>query len=214
MTKKDVSPTQRMLNTWAIIVIIWSVYRAYVKTDLPLWFDELIAKPFVFILPVAYYISRYETHGFFKGLDLKRSLPDFIFGFSLGLAVLGLSLFTFGTNNTISFPSITIILYLLGIALATSISEEILSRGFVLKRLYAESKNIISATFFASFLFFVLHIPILFTNKDIFGVTLLQVMATDLLMSFGISLIYLQRKNLVIPILIHMFYTFALYLVM
>ena len=214
MTKKDVSPTQRMLNAWAIVVIIWSVYRAYVKTDLPLWFDELIAKPLVFILPVAYYISRYEGHGFFKGVDLKRSLPDVIFGLSLGLAVLGLSLFTFGTHGAITFPSITIILYLLGIALATSISEEILSRGFVLKRLYAESKNIISATFFASFLFFVLHIPILFTNKEIFGVTLLQVMATDLLMSFGISLIYLQRKNLVIPILIHMFYTFALYLVM
>ncbi|OGK13248.1 hypothetical protein A3A93_00520 [Candidatus Roizmanbacteria bacterium RIFCSPLOWO2_01_FULL_38_12] len=214
MTKKDVSPTQRMLNAWAIVVIIWSVYRAFVKTDLPLWFDELIAKPLVFILPVAYYISRYETRGFFKGLDLKRSLPDFILGLSLGIAVLGMSLFTFGTSKAINLPSMSVIGGLFFIALATSMSEEILSRGFVLKRLYEESKNIIGAIFFASFLFFVLHIPILFTNKDIFGITLIQVMATDLLMSFGISLIYLQRKNLIIPILIHTFYTFALYLVM
>ena len=42
MTKSETSPTQKMLNVWAIILIIWSLYRATFKTGLPILFDEFI----------------------------------------------------------------------------------------------------------------------------------------------------------------------------
>ena len=102
--------------------------------------------------------------------------------------------------------------YFAVIALASSFSEEILSRGFILKRLYEDSGNMISSTFIASFLFFFLHIPILFTNPNIYGVGLIQVMITDLVLSFTVSLLYLQRRNIIVPILLHAFYNLSIYL--
>src|SRR3990167_6992014 len=70
--KTKVTPTQRALNLWAVILIIWAVYRA--KFQLPEWFDEFLAKPLVFILPTYYYIKRVEKKSFFQSLDLNFKL--------------------------------------------------------------------------------------------------------------------------------------------
>ena len=105
-----------------------------------------------------------------------------------------------------NFPGISNFLFISITALATGITEEILSRGFVLKKLYEESKNIYTASFFASILFFFLHVPILFANTKITGGMLLMFMTTDMLLSMVNGLIFLQKKSLVIPIFIHAFY--------
>lgn len=79
-------------------------------------------------------------------------------------------------------------------AVATGISEEILSRGFVLKKLYEDSKNIYTSSFFASTLFFFLHVPILFTNYRLNGNMILLVMGTDLILSLVNCFVFLERK--------------------
>ena len=167
--KTKVTPTQRALNLWAIILIIWAIYRA--KLKLPEWVDEFIAKPLVFIFPVYYFIKKIERKPFFSSIDLKFkiALPDLLISLIIG------GIFSFSAilanvlkfNKLIFFPhavSIEGLLFMVGLALATGISEEILSRGFILKRLYEESRNIYTSSFFASILFFFLHVPILFTN--------------------------------------------------
>ena len=106
----------------------------------------------------------------------------------------------------------TLLMYVL-ISFASSFTEEALSRGFVLKRMYEESRNPFTAIFFSSFLFFFLHIPILFTS-NLYGIDLLKVMMTDLLLSFAVSFAYLERKSLLVPILIHAFYNLSIYLFM
>jgi len=207
-----------MLNTWAIILIMWAVYRVYFKTNLPIWFDELFAKPIIFLIPVYHYISTYESKGFWEGIDLKKNTikKNLLFGFVIGaiffLVGFIVQYFKNGNFTFISTISIVQIVYYCFIAVASSFSEEILSRGFVLKRLYEDSKNVLSSVSFASFLFFFLHIPILFTNPNLHGQALLQVMATDILLSFAVSFLYLQRKSVIIPILIHAFYNLSLYL--
>src|SRR3989344_3962000 len=45
------SHTEKILNVLAIVLIIWSLYRAYFKTSLDPLIDEFIAKPLVFLLP-------------------------------------------------------------------------------------------------------------------------------------------------------------------
>jgi membrane protease YdiL (CAAX protease family) len=97
-------------------------------------------------------------------------------------------------------------------ALATGISEEILSRGFVLKRLYEDSKNILTSSFFASILFFFLHVPILFTNIKLTGNLLLFFMVTDIILSLFNSFVFLIRKSLFLPIFIHALYNITLLL--
>jgi membrane protease YdiL (CAAX protease family) len=218
--KEKVSPTQRALNVWAIILIIWCVYRSQFKTELPEWFDEFIAKPLVFLVPLYYYIKHYEKKNFFEAVDLKWKNHSTDILMSLGM---GLVFFMTGAAahfvKTGSFmppvdkvATVLTLGYYVALAFASSISEEILSRGFVLKRLYDESKNVYTSVFFSSFLFFFLHVPMLFTNQQIFGQALLQIMFTDLVLSLAVSIMYIQRRNVLLPIFIHAFYNLSIYL--
>lgn len=215
--KSKVTPTQKALNLWAIILIIWAVYRA--KLKLPEWFDEFIAKPAVFILPVLYYIKKFEKKDFTSALYLKTKkigsdilLSVGIGGFFLVSAILANLLKSGKVDFFARFSDPQTLLLVIALALATGISEEILSRGFVLKRLYEESKNAYTASFFASILFFFLHVPMLFANLKINGNLLLLFMATDLILSLINSFIFLERKSLLVPILIHAFYNLSIIL--
>jgi len=216
--KNKISSIQKMLNTWAIVLIIWALYRTYFKTSLPLWFDELFAKPIIFLIPVYYFITTYESDDFWKQVDLKtqKIRHHIMFGLGIGFIffVTGfiVQYVKNGNFNFLTTTSVMQIIYYCIIAFASSFSEEILSRGFVLKRLYNDSKSVLSSVFFASFLFFFLHIPILFTNPHLYGNVLIQVMATDILLSFAVSLLYLQRRSVIVPILIHAFYNLSIYL--
>ena len=211
--KKAVTPTQKALNLWAVILIVWSVYRTYFK--LPEWFDEFVAKPAVFVLPVFVYIKWVEKKEILSSLYLNKNLKVFLKEFFISLGIGSLLLLTALIAVYLRFKKIGLFGHFPGFnqltlifitALATGITEEILSRGFVLKRLYEESKNVYSSTFFASILFFFLHVPILFASSKINGSMLLVFMVTDLLLSMVTGLIMIQRKSLTVPILIHAFY--------
>ncbi len=211
--KKAVTPTQKALNLWAVILIVWSIYRTYFK--LPEWFDEFIAKPLVFVLPVFIYIKWIEKKDILSSLYLNKNLKVFLreFFISLGIGILFLltallSVYLRFKKVGLSgnFPSFNQSGLIVLTAAATGITEEILSRGFILRRLYEESKNVYSSTFFASILFFFLHVPILFASSRINGNMLLIFMVTDLFLSMVTGLIMIQRKSLTVPILIHTFY--------
>jgi membrane protease YdiL (CAAX protease family) len=214
------TPIQNMLNIWAIIMIAWALYRWYFQTSMPLWFDEFIAKPFVFILPIYLYIVKIEKKNFFSGVSLNIPLPakQLLTGIIIGVIFFATGLLSFYMREK-SFTLSTLLSHLttplwliIIVSAATSISEEIVSRGFVLKRLYQDSKNMYTSAFFASILFFFMHIPIFFTNQNIVGSALLQIMATDFLFSFAVSFLYIQSKNLYLPIIVHALYNVSIYL--
>ena len=213
MKNKKITSTQKALNLWAVILIVWSVYRTYLK--LPEWFDEFIAKPAVFVLPVLVYIRLVEKKEVFSSLFINTNFKNFVKEFFISFGVGIMLLLTALLSVYLKFKKIVLFGHFPGFsqlglifitALATGITEEILSRGFVLKRLYEESKNVYSSTFFASILFFFLHVPILFASNKINGSMLLVFMVTDLLLSMVTGLIMIQRKSLTVPILIHAFY--------
>lgn len=207
--KSKSSYTEKVLNVWAISLILWSIYRANFKTDLPIEFDEFFAKPIIFILPAYIFIKKIDKVNFFQAIALssKNFLRELLIGATIGIiffaALIAVNAGKFNITGSRIF-------YTLAIALAAAISEEILSRGFVLKRLYEQSKNIYSSSFLASLLFFFLHVPILFTSSSINGFLLLQVMLTDLVLSLSLSFLFLQRNNLIAPIFVHAFYTLGL----
>jgi membrane protease YdiL (CAAX protease family) len=208
--KEPISSTQKALNLWAVILIVWSLYRA--NFHLPEYVDEFIAKPLVFIVPVYFYIRNIDKKNFFNSIGLKlKSIPvDFFVSLLIGLIFFGAVMLAnlLKTGKVMLSPQNIIIVVVT--ALATSISEEILSRGFILKKLYDESKNIYSACFIGSILFFLLHIPILMTTARLTGNLLLMFMALDIIFSLVVSFIFLQRKSLALPIFIHAFYIIAL----
>ena len=212
--KTEITPLQKSLNIWAITLILWSLYRGFFKTELPIWFDEVVAKPLIFIGPIYYYITKKETQDFLKAIDLKNKywkdglLWGILFGTIFFIVGFTTQLVRVGSYENLSLPisSLANLITLILLAFATSLSEETLSRGFILKRLFQDSKNMLSASFFTSFLYFFIRVPMLFSDPDIRGMMLIQIMATDFVFSFAVSILFLQRKNLFLPIVIHAFY--------
>ncbi len=215
--KDKVTPTQRMLNIWALVLIVWALYRANFK--MPDWFDEFLAKPMVFILPVYYYIKTSEKKSFlastwFHGKSIVKDIVEGIVigGVFFASAILAQFMKYHRLMPKLSDGGESGLPIIVAMAFATAISEEILSRGFVLKRLYEASKNLYTSIFFSSILFFFLHIPILFASGKMGGNMLLVVIMTDMLLSVITSFVYLQRKSLVLPIFIHAFYNLSIIL--
>ena len=214
MSKSEVSPTQRMLNVWAITLIIWSFYRATFKSDLPIWFDEFIAKPLVFLLPIYIFISKYEKGAFLKGIGFskKNIVTDVLFGLGMGGVFVGIAFFVRMAKGlpfvSLSFTSSSF-LWVCATIMAASM-EQILSTGFVLKRLSEESTNIIRPLLISAVLFFFLHVPVLFGADKISGSALMQMMMLNTVLSLVTSTVFLLRKNIVAPIIVYALYLLSL----
>ncbi len=215
MSKSETSHTQKMLNVWAIILILWSFYRATFKSGLPIWFDEFIAKPFVFLIPIYWFITQIEKTPFIKGLGFskKNIVKDVLFGFGIGMLIFGVAYFSRMIKG-LPFPSIKLsfesIIWILSTIMAAAM-EQVLSTGFVFKRLSEVSKkNLIRPLLTAALLFFFLHIPILFGAEKISGSILMQMLVLNTILSITTSLVFILRKNTVAPIIIHAFYLLSL----
>lgn len=208
--RRGISHLEKALNIYGIILILWSFYRFYFKLSQPIWFDEFIAKPAIFILPVWYFVSRYERKSFWEGLHLhtKSPLVDIIGGLLVGSVFFIASAFRSGS---VHIDQNTIILFIF-VALASSISEEIVSRGFVLNRLYDSNKNVILSSVYASILFFFLRVPILFVENKLTGNMLTQTLAVNFVLSLVISLLFIYRRSLLFAIAIHFMYALSFYL--
>lgn len=208
---KAVSTTQKILNVWAIILILWSFYRAAFTNAA--WFDEFVAKPVIFILPIYFYIKKREKADFFSQISLtnKNFLEDLVIGLLIGFVLITAAILTHPLKsiNTAFWSQILPLFFL---SSATAISEEILSLGFMLKRLLNESKNLITSIFNASALFLILHIPILLKAEKLSGPRLLMFFYLNMILIVINSIIFIRRRSLTLPILIHTFYNLSILL--
>lgn len=212
------SKIQKVLNIYGIVLIIWSIYRVKLSgLGIPEWFDEVIAKPFVFLLPTYIYIVHSELHSFISGIHLysKSVRKDILIGLGIGstffISALAAHIFKHGGIDVAQFKTYSFLILIL-VTLATAFTEEAFARGFILSRMYADSKNVYSSAFNSSILFLILHIPILFTVPDLRGNLLLIFLATDFVLSLVNSFVFLDRKNIIAPVLIHALYNIALLL--
>jgi membrane protease YdiL (CAAX protease family) len=208
-----------VFQIWAWILLIWSLYRYFLK--MPEWADELVFKPLVFVVPVIWYVFNKEKRGWNSlGLTTKNIFNNIYIGIGFGF------LFAFEgiVSNWIKNGSIVInpiqairqygMYSLIVISLVTAICEEILSRGFLFNRIREISKNTLYAAVVSSLLFVILHIPILVTSLKFQGPVLVVYFLTNILLGIINSLLFANNGSLVAPILVHLFWnmTVALYL--
>jgi len=216
--KEKTSFSQKVLNLWGIILIVWAFYR--LKFKMPEWFDEFMAKPIIFILPVYYFVKKSEKKSFLPSLNwsFKTVKKDFLIAIFIGLVIfLTIVLANYFRNKEVVFLKYKIsylsFFYIIFVSLITAISEQILSTGFVLKRLYEETKNFYQSAFFNAILFFFLHVPLRFTIPGLIGNQLIFLMMTDVFLSLLNSYFYLTYKSLNLPIFIHAFYNIIITLI-
>lgn len=207
---------------WFIIFLTWAFYRA--KFFLPESVDEFIIKPLIFVLPVIYIVIKNERKKL-TSLGIPAKPRDFMQDLYIGV-VIGIVFALEGLlANYLKYGKITLgpilalkasggVVPFLLINLSTAIWEEILGRGYIYKRLQEITKDQVGAVMTSSFLFLLLHIPILFTRLRLTGVSLLVYPVSIFLLGVTNCYIFSWRKSLTLPILVHAFWnmTVALYL--
>ncbi len=150
---------------FCIILFLWSVYRYLFH--LPVWADELIAKPLIHILPILLVVFRvergsWESLGFPHGKLLRYISIGVLIG--IGLAVFRLiTLYIYGKMPVfvpMGKDGEGVVLGLLSNA-ATGVSEEVLFRGYLFTRLERITKNMWLSLVISSIFFVLIHIPIM-----------------------------------------------------
>lgn len=206
-------------HLWAWVLLAWSLYRYYFK--LPEWADELIFKPLVFVVPVLWYVRKLEKRPLTSiGLTSKNFFTSIYVGLGFGFvfALEGLAAHAIKYGGLKINPIDAFMQYGMGLllllSLATAISEELLSRGFVFTRILEKTKSLPKASLLSTLLFVLLHVPILVMSLKLQGMTLVLFFVTDIVLGLANSLLFYNTRSLVAPILVHVFWnmTVALYL--
>ncbi len=210
MSKKP-EPSQnleKMLTTWGIIVILWSIFRANFQP--PLWFSEFLAKPLIFLIPVYIYLKKNEKAGNFLyqvGFPKTGLGRELMLSLSLVFFIVGMGILTFFFSDSVRLLTYNAVNYfkigeIFLLSLATSISEEILGRGFLFNYLHKHSKSFLISLFISATLFFVLYLPSALTLK-IGGPDLFFNLLFNFTMSFITGIAFYLRKNILASITVH-----------
>ena len=215
--KKATKPIEWIFQFWAWQLLAWTLYRYFLH--FPEWVDEFLMKPLVFVVPVVWYVLRREHRRLSTiGITTKQATHSVLIGFVVGAIFLlegvvvsfvrhgGFRIQTVVTD--LSSPLGLLVL----LSLATACSEELLSRGFLLSRLYEQTKQFWYSILLSTGMFVAFHIPILVTSLKFQGPTLLLFFFTNIVIALINGMIVLQTKSLVAPVLIHFFWNMTVLL--
>lgn len=210
---------EKTFHVWGWIVLAWALYRYFFR--LPEWADEFVFKPLLFVVPVLWYVVAKEKRKLASiGITNKNLFTSIYiglgFGFVFALEGIAANAIKYGKLSFIPIDAFK--QYGMGVmfclSLATAVSEEILSRGFVFTRLMEEKKSLPFASIVSTLMFVFIHIPILVLSLKLQGTALVLFFITDFVLGFANALLLYNTKSLIAPILVHVFWnmTVALYL--
>jgi len=215
--KKETLSLKHVFALFSFIFIVWSFYR-YLPQLLPLWVEELILKPLVWLLPLFWLIRKIEKKTFSSlGLVKINIFPSIYWGVGLGLvfAFEGLmtNIFKYKGLELISLDySPLVFLGLLFLSLVTAFSEELVFRGYIFNRLWQIWNKEWLANLVSSILFVVIHLPIgIFVLGYTPGVMLAYFLFV-FIFAFGSAFVFGRTKNLISSILLHVFWAWPIIL--
>lgn len=207
---KQTSSTQKALNVWGIVLATWAIYRSTIGATAPIFFDEVLLKPLLFIGPVLWYITIIEKKTFLQGIwfqvnDWKK---DGLVALLISLPIVLLLAYSlFFPGFTVTGPKL--VLFSL-VALGMTFSEEILSRGFVARHIWEEKKNIIITVAQANALHLFLRIPRMMTTPELFGQKLFAFAIAEVTLSVVLTTLFIWRRNLLPVLIVRYLYTLTL----
>jgi CAAX amino terminal protease family. len=215
----------RKLNTglialyFVLLLILWSIRELFLKQLLINTLGEIgheivgeALKILIWTCPAIYLIKKYEPDmlvplkKMFTGkIDWRRYLPIF-FAFSI-YNILGSYL---RTGKIIIHPNFKPS-SLIGTVLLVGITEEIVFRAFLLNATYPYMKKWTAITVNAV-MFLVIHFPIWIYNGIFISTISSGSFVLILALSFVFSEAFVDSKNILVPISLHMFWNLLVYL--
>lgn len=202
---------------FSFIFILWSFYR-YLPQVLPLWAEELILKPVIWLLPTFWLLKKVEKRGFNSlGFNKQNLFPSIYWGVGLGLvfAFEGLitNIFKYKGLHLVALDySAWFFVGLLFLSLVTAFSEELVFRGYIFNRLWQVWDKEWLANIVSSLLFVGIHLPI---GVFVLGYTPMVMVAYlffVFIFGFGSAFVFARTRNLISSILLHIFWAWPIIL--
>lgn len=208
---------RRVFSLFCFIFAFWSLYR-YFPEILPLWFEELILKPLIWLLPTFWLVHKIEKEKLASlGLTKKNLFKALYWGIGLGIIFAAEGLLT----NIIKYRGLHLpevnysFLGLIGILLlsfATAVSEEIVFRGYIFTRLWRIWGNEWLANLISAFLFALIHLPIGLFVLSYTPMVMMIYLFFVFVYGFGAAFVFARSENLASSILMHVFWSWPIIL--
>jgi len=198
----------------AYILIVWGFYRGLFR--LPEEVEEIVIKPLIWLTPVFYFLRKERAGLSSIGLTFKNLIPSVYFSIALGIifAIEGFLV------NIIKYKGIdfsanigsTPLFLALFISLATAISEELTFRGYIFGRIWHASGNELVSNLITSFLWAMVHIPVSIFWWRLDLSASLGLLSLTTIFGIASAIIYARTKNIMAPILLHLFWEWPIIL--
>lgn len=207
---------RRTLMVYVVIFILWGLYRLLFR--FPLVIEELFLKPLVFMpaLISALLGEGKRRRGILRafGFRRKRLSLSVYYGLTLGVVYVlaaGLGKLVFSKEIVVGGfsgePWRLLNLFIL--SLATAFWEQTVFSGFMLLRFMQVFRDEWTSVGLVSFLFMLLHLPILWLDAGKQPIFILVQLLLFFLVGFGNAVLMLRTRNILAPILSHIFWAMA-----
>ncbi len=197
---------------WAFLFVLWGLYRFLFR--LPEELEEGILKPLIWLGSLFWLVGAKEGRPVFSSLGFSRKniLSSSLWGIGLGiiLAFEGLlvNYLKYGSFSFISTPyeSTEAFFIAFGLSFVTAACEEIAFRGFMLNRLAETLKEEKISNLLTSFCFTLIHFPAAFFVYHYPFPEIVFYFLLIFLASLVAGFSFLRNKNVLAPILVHLFW--------
>ncbi|MBI3282835.1 CPBP family intramembrane metalloprotease [Candidatus Curtissbacteria bacterium] len=192
------------LLLFAAIALVWTFYRAL--THLPSEVDELIAKPILWLGPV-FAVDARQLH-WFRSAFKTHLARNVLLGIITAIAFSTIRIFsTYFRFNAVNITPYDLSLFPLFrhslVSLFTAGSEELVFRGYFQDKFLSHFKNLWPANFITTFLFVLIHIPVVvFTLKYSPSASIFY-FAIVAMVSLVSGVLFYRTRNLVASIVFH-----------
>lgn len=216
---KSASPSpssfRHLIAVYLFIFTAWGFYRLLFRLPEPI--EEVILKPLVWLTPLFYILYREKKSLSSIGWTSSGLTTSLIWGLGLGLIFLlegfGLS---YLKNHALPFAHLRLLSpdfsLLLGLSLATAVSEETVFRGFFFNRLWHTSRNELSANLISSLAWTALHVPVAIFIYKYSSNQLPIYLLLVFLFGIGSSIVFARTRNLTSSVLLHLLWALPIQL--
>jgi len=213
MNKKE-TYLKHAVQLYAYLLIVWGFYR--VLFQLPSSIEEIIIKPVVWIVPLAFLLRKENLGIASLGFSPKNLFKSVYFALILGaifaIEAIGVNFFKYGKLEFGANLGENIFALAIGLSLVTAIVEEVTFRGYIFNRIWAGLNNEWLANVSTSFGWGLIHMPIaVFDWKLDIGALSIYFILT-FTFAVGSSFLFARTRNIASPILLHVLWQWPIIL--
>ncbi|KKR30374.1 hypothetical protein A2715_01035 [Candidatus Woesebacteria bacterium RIFCSPHIGHO2_01_FULL_39_32] len=198
----------------AYLLVVWGFYRMLFK--LPEEVEELLIKPVLWLVPVAYFVRKERGSLASLGITLKNLFPALYFALALGIifAIEG-ALINFIRYDEANFSANlgqNSFIFALGLSFVTAISEEITFRGYLFNRIWHVLDNEWKANIITSLFWALTHVPVAIFWWELNLSGIIIYLFLTVIFGIGSAFVFAKTKNVASSVLLHVLWSWPIVL--